>query len=107
MADKKSAKPADARSAGANKSHGPLDSIMHFEMGEGSSLTELRLKAEEQLEQQIDRLMVEKLRTGDISTLVHELCTYQIELEMQTEELRRSQEELEKSHHRFVERAWL
>lgn len=40
---------------------------------------------------------------ADIQKLVHELNTYQIELELQNEDLRITQEELEKSRHRYAD----
>ncbi|TKB06363.1 PAS domain S-box protein [Desulforhopalus sp. IMCC35007] len=40
---------------------------------------------------------------GDVQKLIHELDTYQIELELQNEELRSTQEELEKSRHRYAD----
>ncbi len=44
---------------------------------------------------------LEKLSTGDIQSLVHELQVHQIELEMQNEELRRAQSEFEDSRNRY------
>lgn len=60
----------------------------------------LREKAEQQLAKQADR--IDDLSKKDIKKLVHELGTYQIELEMQNEELRRAQGELEKSRGQYV-----
>jgi PAS domain S-box-containing protein len=44
---------------------------------------------------------LKKLSSGDIQNLVHELEVHQIELEMQNEELRRAQKELEDAHNRY------
>ena len=45
---------------------------------------------------------LEHLSHQDVQRLVHELRTYQIELEMQNDELRRAQEELEESRKRYA-----
>ncbi|MCL5237839.1 MAG: EAL domain-containing protein [Nitrospirae bacterium] len=58
-------------------------------------LTTLRREAEKKLQERTGRL--HELSTQDIRRLVHELGTFQIELEMQNEELRRAQEELRRS----------
>ena len=58
-------------------------------------------KAEERLREQEGRL--QDLSALDIKSLVHELGTYQIELEMQNEELRHSQASLEESRARFLD----
>jgi len=42
-----------------------------------------------------------KLASGDVQSLVHELQVHQIELEMQNEELRRAQKELEDAYNRY------
>ena len=64
-------------------------------------LSGLRKKAEKKLEAQQDRLR--KLSAKEAKDLVHELGTHQIELEMENEELRRSQEELEASRSRYAD----
>ena len=60
---------------------------------------QLRLLAEQAM---IDSPMDgDKLRVGDINNMLHELQVYQIELEMQNVELRRSQQELQVSRDKF------
>jgi PAS domain S-box-containing protein len=44
---------------------------------------------------------LKKLSSGDVQSLVHELEVHQIELEMQNEELRRVQHELEEARNRY------
>jgi len=63
-------------------------------------LTTLRKEAEERLQQQTER--IRGISRQDIKSLAHELGTYQIELEMQNEELRRAQEELEASRSKYA-----
>jgi len=69
--------------------------------GRDASLAALRKKAEEKLKLQTDRL--DELSKQDIKKLIHELGTFQIELEMQNEELRRAQMKLLDSRHRYAE----
>ncbi len=64
-------------------------------------LATLRQEAEERLKQQTERL--KRLSKLDMQDLAHELGTLQIELEMQNEELRRAQEELEASRSRYAD----
>jgi PAS domain S-box-containing protein len=64
-------------------------------------LSSLRKKAEKKLKKEDER--VKKMSLLDVRDLVHELGTNQIELEMQNEELRRAQEELEASRSRYAE----
>ncbi len=59
----------------------------------------LRKQAEIVLKDQTADL--KKLSTKDVRHLVHELQVHQIELEMQNEELRRTQSELEESRNRY------
>jgi diguanylate cyclase (GGDEF)-like protein/PAS domain S-box-containing protein len=61
----------------------------------------LRPEAEERLRQQTERLT--SISMLDMRDLVHELGTHQIQLEMQNEELRRAQEELEASRSRYAD----
>jgi len=64
-------------------------------------LAKLRKEAEERLQQQTERM--QSISKGDVKSLAHELGTSQIELEMQNEELRRNQGELEASRSRYVD----
>jgi PAS domain S-box-containing protein len=64
-------------------------------------LAALRRKAAKKLKIETERL--QKLSTKDLKTLVQELGTHQIELEMQNEELRRARAELEASHAKYVD----
>src|SRR5207253_875431 len=61
----------------------------------------LRARAEHWLRQTPRQLSA--MSNGDMQDLVHELQVYQVELEMQNEELRRTQIELESSRNRFAE----
>ncbi|MDO8282565.1 MAG: sigma 54-interacting transcriptional regulator [Thermodesulfovibrionia bacterium] len=65
------------------------------------NFAKLRKEAEERLKQQTERL--KSISMQDVKTLAHELATHQIELEMQNEEMRRAQEELEASRSRYVD----
>ena len=61
----------------------------------------LRKKAEKKLSTQLER--PQKPSARGTRDLVHELGTHQIELEMQNEELRKTQDELEASRNRYVD----
>ena len=66
-----------------------------------STHSALRKKAEKKLLEQ--RHLLEDLSKEDLHTLTHELGTYQIELEMQNEELRQSQEDLGVERSKYLE----
>ncbi|MBS1192714.1 MAG: hypothetical protein H6Q97_693, partial [Nitrospirae bacterium] len=61
----------------------------------------LRKKAEKKLSTQLER--PQKPSARGTRDLVHELGTHQIELEMQNEELRKTQDELEASRNRYAD----
>jgi two-component system, cell cycle sensor histidine kinase and response regulator CckA len=62
----------------------------------------LRLKAEQELESMLTKLDSLPHETAlDIKRLVHELQVHQIELEMQNDELRNAQQEIESSRKKF------
>lgn len=62
-------------------------------------VSELRKRAEYALQGKTEEL--QDLSTKDALSLIHELQVHQIELEMQNEELRRAQKELEESRDRY------
>lgn len=67
----------------------------------GTQGNKLRKQAESRLRDQTDR--IDELSALDIKSLAHELATYQVELEMQNDELRRAQVDLEEARSRYVE----
>ena len=64
-------------------------------------LARLRQEAEARLRQQSERL--KDISLLEMQQLAQELGTHQIELEMQNEELRQAQEELEASRSRYAD----
>ncbi len=66
-----------------------------------SSVQSLRQRAEEVAQEQPDAL--QEMPPEDIQNLVHELQVHQIELEMQNEELRRNQLEMELARGRYLD----
>ena len=68
-----------------------------------ASKSELRLKAERLARAATSAADLAALAPGDIQRLAHELQVHQIELEMQNDELRQAQAELEASRARYFE----
>ena len=66
-----------------------------------NGLEDLRKRAEESLKSEPDR--PDDIRLGEANCLIHELRVHQIELEMQNEELRRAQNDLEISRSRYAD----
>src|SRR5437867_1361031 len=66
-----------------------------------TKVTGLREQAEERL--RATRRDVAAMPVKDVQQLVHELQVHQIELEMQNDELRRTQTELEAARDRYVD----
>ena len=64
-------------------------------------ISDLRLRAEEMLRKQLEAL--DKIPPAEVQSLVHELRVHQIELEMQNDELRRTQQELEASREKYFD----
>ena len=64
-------------------------------------ISDLRMRAEEMLRKQLEAL--DKIPPADVQRLVHELRVHQIELEMQNDELRRTQQELEASREKYFD----
>jgi len=63
----------------------------------------LRKRAEKELRKLVGSVEADKLSTEDARRLVHELQVYQIELEMQNEELRLTQQMLEESRSKYAD----
>jgi PAS domain S-box-containing protein len=64
-------------------------------------LTALREKAEARLREK--SVVLSDLPVHDVERLIHEIGTYHIELEMQNDELRRAQEEIEESRRKYAD----
>ncbi|MDN5942087.1 MAG: PAS domain S-box protein, partial [Nitrospira sp.] len=69
--------------------------------GESTKMTGLRSQAEESL--RVTKRDIAAMPVKDVQQLVHELQVHQVELEMQNDELRRAQIELEVARDRFVD----
>ncbi|MCB1760615.1 MAG: PAS domain-containing protein [Gammaproteobacteria bacterium] len=71
---------------------------------EERNLQRLRQRAEAAIERKpTARDALDKLSTEEIHRLIHELDVYRVELEMQNEELRRTQDELEELLDRYTD----
>ncbi|MGO9378948.1 MAG: sensor histidine kinase [Dissulfurispiraceae bacterium] len=66
-----------------------------------AAISDMRHRAEEVLQKQLG--VLGKIPSADMQNLVHELRVHQIELEMQNEELRRTQQELEASREKYFD----
>jgi PAS domain S-box-containing protein len=65
------------------------------------SLTDLRRRAEDKLQEKGKVLPPESLSQPEAARLIHELRVHQMELEMQNEELRQAQVRLEETSHKY------
>lgn len=72
---------------------------MKKESDESGKRTELRKRAEARLES--ESIDIPNMKPDEVQNLIHELRTHQIELEIQNEELRRSQEELIEMRYKY------
>jgi PAS domain S-box-containing protein len=70
-------------------------------MNKKTNLNQLRQKAEKVLEEEVKDL--QEIAVDDLKHLIHELRTYQIELEMQNDELYKAQQRLEESRHKYLQ----
>ncbi len=77
------------------------DNIEEVEPGMSGNHSDLRRRAERMLLKEHGEL--DKISPADMQNLVHELRVHQIELEMQNEELRRTQQELEASREKYFD----
>jgi PAS domain S-box-containing protein len=67
-----------------------------------TNIEALRRKAEEYMKKACETVRIDKSKQ-DALTLMHELQVYQLELEMQCEEMRRAQLDLEENRNRYAE----
>ncbi|HXK55091.1 MAG TPA: histidine kinase, partial [Gammaproteobacteria bacterium] len=71
---------------------------------ESKAMRQLRKRAEAVMEgQPLDSAELKNLSTEQISRLFHELDVHRVELEMQNEELRRTQDELEEALDKYTD----
>jgi PAS domain S-box-containing protein len=69
--------------------------------GSNKCITDLRRKAERGL--RLEKLSIENMSEEDVLKAVNELRVHQVELEMQNEELRKAQVELEESRNQYTD----
>ncbi|UJS17722.1 MAG: PAS domain-containing protein [Candidatus Jettenia sp.] len=95
-------KAKEPKSEGTVKKVIPLSQfIMNKKKPTGKKDNSLRRRAEEVLAGKIEKL--KKIPFDDIKKLIHELQVYQIELEMQNEELRKAQSKIEESRSKYID----
>ncbi len=63
----------------------------------------LRRKAESLISQKQEVFLPQKNSPEDMEKLIHELQVHQVELEMQNDEVRKAQEEVEESRSRYMD----
>ncbi len=91
---KKTSKESEIQSQGKGPAVGSDAAIL-------KDSADLRRRAEEMLLKQQGAL--DNIHPADVQKLLHELSVHQIELEMQNEELRRTQQELEASREKYFD----
>lgn len=99
---KKNGKPKKITKNSRTKTEDPAGKKLQPESEDDSILRRLRKNAEAHLGHNPE--VLDKLNRQDMEQTLHELGTYQIELEMQNAQLREAQQELEESRRRLADR---